>query len=113
MAVGLGTRKMAAQTTEGGIQFGDWKLIPMDANNWELAHRHANQSGKNKGRVQWNRLGKFYQYDTIPSALRYAADFEIKSKHKDAKTTFMEYLREYEEMADRFVSNIREALGNE
>lgn len=103
---------MAKQTTEGGIQFGDWKLIPMDANNWELAHRHANQRGENKGRVQWNRLGKFYQYDTIPSAIRYAADFEAKERHKETAVEFREYAREYEETIERLVGQMREALGN-
>jgi hypothetical protein len=103
---------MAKQTTEGGIQFGDWKLIPMDANNWELAHRHASQRGENKGRVQWNRLGKFYQYDTIPGALRYAADHEAKRRHKDAAVEFREYAREYEEMTERLIGQMKEALGN-
>jgi hypothetical protein len=103
---------MAGKTTSGGIQFGDWKLIPMDANNWELAHRHANQRGDNKGRVQWNRLGRYYQYDTIPSALRYAADFEAKARHKESKATFEEYLREYEEMTERLIAEMREALND-
>ena len=57
-----------AQNT--GIVFGDWKLIPIDGCNWELAHRHANTRGDNAGRVQWNRLGRYYQSNTFHLALR-------------------------------------------
>lgn len=24
-----------------GITFGDWKLVKMDGDNWELCHRHV------------------------------------------------------------------------
>ena len=102
--------KKAERKTSGGIEFGDWKLIPMDANNWELAHRHATQRGENKGRVQWNRLGRYYQWNTIPSALRYAADIEAKERHSDVAATFKEYLAEYEEVTERLVGMITEAL---
>ena len=101
---------MAERKTSGGIEFGDWRLIPMDANNWELAHRHASQRGDSKGAVKWYRIGRFYQYDTIPSALRYAADCEIKERHKDVAITFREYARELEETTEMLVGMMREAL---
>ena len=101
---------MTKKGASGGIEFGDWKLIPMDANNWELAHRHANQRGENKGRVQWNRIGKYYQYDTIPSALRYAVDFELKERHRDTATSIHEFLMEYEELTERLIGELKEAL---
>lgn len=65
---------------DGGIVFGDWKLFPVDSRNWELCHRHANTRGESKGTVQWNRLGRFYQFNTFDLALQYAADEELKGK---------------------------------
>ncbi len=104
---------MAEKRTDGGIVFGDWKLIPMDSNNWELAHRHASQRGKNVGKVQWNRLGKFYHEHTIQNALRYAADYELKQRHRDAAADIERCLEEYERITEQFVAEVREALGRD
>ena len=101
---------MAEKKTSGGIEFGDWKLVPMDANNWELAHRHASRRGDGSGPVKWYRIGRFYQYNTIPSALRYAADCELKERHAEVAATFREFAKEYEEATERLVDRIREAL---
>ena len=101
---------MAEKKTSGGIEFGDWKLVPMDANNWELAHRHASRRGDGSGPAKWYRIGRYYQYNTIPSALRYAADCELKERHAEVAATFREFAKEYEETAERLVDRIREAL---
>ena len=72
-----------------GVEFGDWKLVPLDNLNWELAHRHVTpdnhmtlKSGT-AGKVRWHRLGKYYQHDTIGSALLFAADYELKQGCRD------------------------------
>lgn len=72
---------------EGGIQFGErWKLFPIDDRNWELCHLHANaDNAKSRkagtaGQMRWNRCGRFYSYNTVVEALRYAADVELKAK---------------------------------
>lgn len=55
----------------GGIEFGDWKLHPVDSRNWELCKR---------GDSGWRPLGRFYQFNTFDLALQYAADEELKGK---------------------------------
>ena len=85
---------------EGGIVFGDWKLFPVDARNWELCHRHANTRGESKGTVQWNRLGRFYQCNTIDAAIQYAADCELKDGCHDRATGLSDALAEYRAIVD-------------
>ena len=80
---------------EGGIVFGDWKLFPVDSRNWELCHRHANTRGESKGTVQWNRLGRFYQFNTFDLALQYAADEELKGKAYGTAMELQDAIRQY------------------
>jgi hypothetical protein len=80
---------------EGGIVFGDWKLFPVDSRNWELCHRHANTRGESKGTVQWNRLGRFYQFNTFDLALQYAADEELKGKAYGTAMELKDAIAEY------------------
>ena len=80
---------------DGGIVFGDWKLFPVDSRNWELCHRHANTRGESKGTVQWNRLGRFYQFNTFDLALQYAADEELKGKAYGTAMELQDAIRQY------------------
>lgn len=96
---------------DGGIVFGDWKLFPVDASNWELCHRHANTRGKNKGVVQWNRLGRFYQYNTIPNAIKYAADCEVKNECHGTVMELWDALAEYNRITDALKADVIAALG--
>lgn len=84
---------------DGGIVFGNWKLFPVDSHNWELCHRHENTRG-NVGVVQWNRLGRFYQYNTFALAIQYAADCELKDKAYDRQMELMDALHEYRAIVD-------------
>ena len=91
---------------EGGIVFGDWKLFPVDSRNWELCHRHevadtttARKAGT-VGRVQWNRLGRFYQCNTIDAAIQYAADCELKGKAYGRQMELQDALYEYRAIVD-------------
>jgi hypothetical protein len=91
---------------EGGIVFGDWKLFPVDSRNWELCHRHevadtttARRAGT-VGRVQWNRLGRFYQCNTFDAAIQYAADCELKDGCRDRATGLSEAIAEYRTIVD-------------
>ena len=78
-----------------GIVFGDWKLVPVDSRNWELCHRYANTRGESKGTVQWNRLGRFYQFNTFDLALQYAADEELKGKAYGTAMELKDAIAEY------------------
>lgn len=95
---------------EGGIVFGDWKLVPVDSRNWELCHWHAAVSGKGDGTVKWNRLGRFYSYGTLDEALRYVADEEMKAKHADRVAEISAALMEYENITHRLVDAVAEAV---
>lgn len=91
---------------EGGITFGDWKLMPVDSRNWELCHRHAvndtptARRAGTVGRVQWNRLGRFYQHSTFDAAIQYAADCELKDKCHDRAMELTEAIAEYRDIVD-------------
>ena len=88
-----------------GIVIGEnWRLEPRDNENWELAHRHVPR--RTEGSPKWNRCGKFFQADTISGALLYAADQEMKVRHKDNEVEIREALREYE----RILTEFREAF---
>ena len=96
---------------DGGIVFGNWKLFPVDSMNWELCHRHATTRGDNKGVVQWNRLGRFYQYNTIPNAIKYAADCELKDDCTDSAVELLSALLKYERIMDSLKTDVLAALG--
>lgn len=89
------------------IEFGDWRLVPLDARNWELCHRHATSRGANKGDVRWHRLGRYYQYNTIGEAMRYAASVELMERRKDEAEGIWEALREYERILDSHQDGLR------
>lgn len=103
---------MSKDCQDGGIVFGDWKLVPVDSRNWELCHLHETQpTGRNKGGVtKWNRCGRFYQYNTIDQALQYAIDCEMKDKHHEQAAKIGAALLEYDSLTRFFVSAVREAL---
>ena len=95
---------------EGGIVFGDWKLFPVDAHNWELCHRHANTRGESKGTVQWNRLGRFYQFNTFDLALQYAADEELKGKAYGTVMELHDAIGEYRTIVTALKSDVLAAI---
>ena len=98
------------RTQDTGIVFGDWKLIRMDGDNWELAHWHAAERGKNKGCIQWNRLGRYYQSNTFHFALRYAADCELAAECESAAIPIEDALREYERIVTTMTDALKTAL---
>lgn len=106
---------MAKQVSvqDGGIVFGDWKLFPIDSANWELCHRHENSRGKNRGVVQWNRAGRFYQCNTIHLAVQYAADQELKAKAYGTQMELQDALHEYAKIVDALKSDVLAALGGD
>ena len=89
------------------IEFGRWRLVPVDKLNWELCHWHTATRGKNAGTEQWNRLGRYYSYNTIDLALRYAADQEMREKDGDAVRAIADALSEYEAIIVRFMRAMR------
>lgn len=95
------------------IEFGDWRLVPLDSRNWELCHRHvARATGKNKGGSEptWHRLGRFYQYNTIGEALRYATDCELMELRGAEAECIWEALREYERITRELEDDLLAAL---
>ena len=89
------------------IEFGRWRLVPVDKLNWELCHLHVATRGKNAGTEQWNRLGRYYGYNTIDLALCYAADQEMREKDGDAVRDIDAALREYAAIIVRFMKALR------
>lgn len=100
----------------GGIVFGNWMLAPMDANNWELCHWHVPKAaGRHKGGTEpkWNRLGRFYQYNTIQNALLYAADCELGERAREQAHTIFEALDEYRAIVDTMRADLVSAMGGQ
>jgi hypothetical protein len=95
---------MAVDIQNGGIVFGDWKLVPIDAHNWELCHKHTPK--KSDGAPKWNHCKKYYDEYTIDSALRYAADQEIKRVCIDEALTIQEALDRWEAILKKFIACI-------
>lgn len=98
---------------DGGITFGDWKLVPCEggnASNWELCHRHATTVGRTAGKVQWNRCGRFYQYNTFENALLYAADAETKEGRKDRALEITKALEDYRAIVGALKADMAEAI---
>lgn len=108
---------MSKDCQDGGIVFGDWKLFPVDSMNWELCHRHAvgdthaARKAGTVGVVQWNRLGRFYQYNTIPNAIKYAADCEVKNECHKTVMELWDALAEYNRITEALKADVLAALG--
>ena len=91
-----------------GVEFGNWKLVPLDSNNWELCHWHATKNGAKArengsvGTIKWHRLGRYYQFNTIHLALEYAADCEVKEAGKDAEFDFLYAINLYRKTLESF-----------
>ena len=82
------------------IQFGDWRLVPGDGDNWELAHRHISSRGKNKGKVSWHRVGRYYQKSTLANAIEYAADWDLRNG-EGGIVTLDQYIKAYADTLER------------
>lgn len=95
---------------DSGIVFGDWKLFPVDDRNWELCHRHEVTKGKNRGVVQWNRLGRYYSYNTFDLAVQYAADVELKAKAEERVMELQDALAAYRTIVDTLKADVVGAL---
>ena len=85
----------------GGIEFGDWKLHPVDSRNWELCKR---------GESGWRPLGRFYQCNTIDAAIQYAADCELKDKCHDRAMELADALAYYRSTVDAMSSAVIAAV---
>lgn len=90
------------------IEFGDWQLRKSDERNWELYHRHetgdtttARKAGT-VGDVKWHGCHRYYQYNTIHLALRYAADWELRNEYEGVAADVPGWLDEYERITDGY-----------
>lgn len=105
---------MSKDCQDNGVVFGNWKLVPVDSHNWELCHRHAvsdtptARKAGTVGVVQWNRLGRYYQYNTFALAIQYAADCELKDKAYGKQMELMDALYEYERILADFTKEVRQ-----
>ena len=99
-----------------GITFGNWKLVKLDGDNWELCHRHVTgdtaSARKNGtvGQVRWHRLGRYYQSNTFHLALRHAADQELAAECESAAIPIEDALREYERIVTTMTDALKTAL---
>lgn len=110
---------MAEKTKDiqgGGIVFGDWKLFPVDASNWELCHRHATPSNRKSkeagtaGEIKWFRCGRFHQYNTLGNALRYAANVELGKGHESAVSEIADAIKQLDQVLADFSGRLADAL---
>ena len=90
------------------IEFGRWRLVPVDALNWELCHRHAATRGKNAGRESWHHMGRYYSYNTIANADVFAADQEMREGNDVVGLS--RALHEYRSIVDGMVADIAAAM---
>lgn len=93
------------------IEFGRWRLVPVDRLNWEPCHWHAATRGKNEGVEQWNRLGRFYSWNTFGNALMFAADCELKDGTAEAARDIRAALAEYRAITGALMADMARALG--
>ena len=92
------------------IEFGAWRLVPVDARNWELCHLHVTSKGKNAGERRWHHLGRFYQYNTIGNALWYAATMELADHDDVAVMETREALSEFERIANNLMRDAEKCV---
>ena len=88
-----------------GITFGDWRLIPIESTNWQLARRSV-KVVDGKEMTRWNRVTRYYQYDTLANAFLFAADVEARERFGDEQIDIIEYARWYEGLLDKFRNDI-------
>ena len=88
-----------------GITFGDWKLIPVEPLNWQLARRSV-KVVDGKERTRWNRVMRYYQYNTIADAFLFAADAEARERFGEEQIDITEYARWYEGLLDKYRNDI-------
>ena len=93
------------------LEFGRWRLEPMDSNNWELCHWHAATRGKNAGTEQWNRLGRYYQCNTFANAILYAADQEMRDGGK--VVDIKEFIERYGETVRTLKKELADSLAQQ
>ena len=86
------------------IEFGRWRLVPVGGGNFELCHRHVATRGKNAGKVQWNRIGRYYQYNTLGNAMLYAATRELGEDGGTGVIEIRDSLQEFERIVDKLLA---------
>lgn len=98
------------------IEFGAWRLVPVDARNWELVHygtvtgRGANRGG---GAPRWRRLGRYYSQSTLPNALEFAADCELRERRDGEVAEIREALAELREILHAFEISLVQACSSD
>ena len=67
------------------IIFGNWRLRRHDDLNWVLEHWHEGKpTGRHGGsEAKWRSCNRYYQYNGIPTALMFAADWELRNGDPD------------------------------
>lgn len=94
---------MASAVPDNGVVLADdWKLVPVDARNWELCQfrRPCDNNGNPKeGEARWFRCGRFYSYGAIGHAMAYVADELMKEKANDKAMELRDAMSEWERIA--------------
>ena len=84
------------------IEFGDWQLRPCDGLNWQLWRRVRSPKKGDARSGGWTAQGRYYSYSTIPNAIAYAADCELRAWREDEVWELRDALGEYERILDGF-----------
>ena len=90
--------------TEMTITFGDWRLRRYDDKNWVLEHWHEGRAvGRHGGgEAKWRSCNRYYQYCGIPSAILYAADWELRNGDPDRSFEYHMAAAEFRAIIDSF-----------
>ena len=96
-----------ADATDNEILLTDeWKLVPVDALNWELCHRHVTTRGKDAGVTKWHHCGRYYSASTIGHALSFVADRLMAERAHGRAMELQDALAEYQRIADRLLAAV-------
>lgn len=86
-----------------GISFGKWLLRPAGGDNWELME---SKPGTKHG---WSTHNRFYQYNTLVNAFRYAANQELRRGCTEEVISINEALKEYERITNKLITDFKAA----
>lgn len=100
------------------IEFGRWQLRPSDSRNWQLyVRKRPDYRGKHLSLATagqkadiWASVDRYYQWNTIPNAIVYAASRDLMDK--EGTVDALEFAREFEAMIDEHLAAVTKAWGN-
>lgn len=101
-----------------GILLADkWKLVPVDARNWELCElREIASTSKSvesgtAGTTSWRPCGRYYQHSTIDQAMLYVLDQLAKEGATDQMLALASAMKQWQEGVARLEGAMKQVMG--